>query len=182
MTLTGILLVLPFLLFSSFAGQISDRYSKRSVCLWSKVAELVLMVAGLFAFRWSHPMVFYALVFLMGTQSTFFSPAKYGLLAEMLPAEKLSKGNGVFEMMHYLCIIFGMGFVVIFIAYLPSLTDESLTRPDQFWPASTVLIIFALIGTLAVKGIPFLPAASPDRELMGNPVSCLLYTSPSPRD
>ena len=173
-TLTGVLLVLPFLLFSSFAGQISDRYSKRSVCLWSKVAELVLMIAGLFAFRWSHPMVFYALVFLMGTQSTFFSPAKYGLLAEMLPAEKLSKGNGVFEMMHYLCIIVGMGFVVVFIAYLPSLTDESLTRPDQFWPASTVLIIFALIGTLAVKGIPFLPAASPDRELMGNPVRELL--------
>jgi len=34
-----------------------------------------------------------AVVFLMGLHSTFFSPAKYGILPEMLPDKDLARGN-----------------------------------------------------------------------------------------
>ena len=40
----------PFLVFSGFAGFLSDRYSKRRVIIACKVAEIVVMAAGVFVF------------------------------------------------------------------------------------------------------------------------------------
>src|SRR5688500_3199668 len=39
-----------FLIFSGFAGFLSDRFSKRPVIILSKVAEIVVMLLGLFGF------------------------------------------------------------------------------------------------------------------------------------
>ena len=46
---------------------------------------------------------------LMGAQSALFSPAKYGILPEILPHERLSSGNALLEMWGFLAIILGTG-------------------------------------------------------------------------
>ena len=43
----------------------------------------------------------------MGVHSALFSPAKYGILAELLPYEQLSIGNGLLEMWTFFAIIGG---------------------------------------------------------------------------
>ena len=43
----------------------------------------------------------------MGAQSAFFSPAKYGILPEILPHERLSAGNALLEMWTFLAVIAG---------------------------------------------------------------------------
>jgi len=48
-----------------------------------------------------------AVIFLMGLQSTFFGPAKYGILPEMLDEKDLSNGNGIIQMSTFAAIIFG---------------------------------------------------------------------------
>ena len=48
-----------------------------------------------------------AAVFLMGLHAAFFSPAKYGILPEMLPDKDLSRGNGLLEMSTFMAIILG---------------------------------------------------------------------------
>ena len=55
-----------------------------------------------------HPML--GAVFLMGLHSAFFSPAKYGILPEMLPDKDLSRGNGLLEMSTFMAIILGTSF------------------------------------------------------------------------
>src|SRR2546422_6073225 len=42
--------LVPFLLFSMFAGALADRYSKRTVLIASKFAEVAVMGCGVLAF------------------------------------------------------------------------------------------------------------------------------------
>lgn len=103
----GAVFILPFCLFSGYAGYLADRYSKSTVLIVTKSIELVAVVMGLFAF-WSGDIVYMlATLFLMALHSAFFSPAKYGILPEMLPAAELSRANGVLEMSTFMAIILG---------------------------------------------------------------------------
>src|SRR5580765_3141095 len=86
--------ITPFLLFSSYAGPLGDRFSKRSVVVFWKTAEVLMMGLAFLGLclphafgadspsmptvaAWSASMVI-ATVFLMGLHSTFFVPAKLG--------------------------------------------------------------------------------------------------------
>src|SRR5690606_22896954 len=73
---------IPFVIFGGVAGYLADRFSKRRVIVLSKVAEIVVMVLGLFAFLLAPSIGFsglWVVMFLMGTQSAFFGPGKYGI-------------------------------------------------------------------------------------------------------
>ena len=49
-TLAGALFILPFLLFSTYAGFFADKFSKRMIIIWAKIAELFVMTMGFIAF------------------------------------------------------------------------------------------------------------------------------------
>src|SRR4030095_12850903 len=97
LSLVGVVFILPFLLFSGYAGQLADVYSKRTVLVATKFLEIVAMTLGLTAFLLGHLEITYGVLFLMGLHSTFFSPAKYGILPEILPDRDLSRANGILE-------------------------------------------------------------------------------------
>jgi len=99
--------ILPFLLCSSLAGFLADRYNKRQMLIWCKAAEIVAMGLGLLL-ALSHTlygMIF--VLFLMGAQSAFFSPAKYGFLPETHSPQELPKANGMTQLWTFLAIILG---------------------------------------------------------------------------
>ena len=50
LSLVGALFILPFLLFSGYAGQLADIYSKRTVLIVTKSLEIATAVLALFAF------------------------------------------------------------------------------------------------------------------------------------
>ena len=85
--LASALFILPYLLFSAFAGYLADRFSKRSVMIATKAAEIIIMATGLILFHFNAIYTLLAVLFCMGAQSAFFSPAKYGFLPETLPPE-----------------------------------------------------------------------------------------------
>ena len=159
--LIGGLFILPFLLFSGYAGYLADIYSKRSVLVAVKVFEIFAMTLGLLAF-FSHrmePML--AIVFLMGLHSTFFSPAKYGILPEMLSEKDLSRGNGLLEMSTFLAIILGTSLGgAIYEAW-----KERLDWIGIF------LIAVAALGTLTSLGITKVPPSGSAKKFHLNPVA-----------
>lgn len=55
----------------------------------------------------THPLLAYAIV---GLGAAAYSPAKYGILTELLPPEKLVKANGWIEGLTVASIIFGYWF------------------------------------------------------------------------
>src|SRR5438132_6243672 len=101
---------LPFVLFSGFAGYLSDRYSKRTVIVACKIAEIGIMLLGVVAFRaygWTGYAGLLLVLWFMGTHSAFFGPGKYGILPELFRERDLPRANGVILMTTFLAIIFG---------------------------------------------------------------------------
>ncbi|MDX1947048.1 MAG: hypothetical protein SFU86_16725, partial [Pirellulaceae bacterium] len=89
--------VLPYLALAAPAGYLADRYSKRSVIVGCKVAEIVIMILGVGAILCGGMDAKIALgllfttVALMGAQSAMFSPARAGSIPEVLRPELISK-------------------------------------------------------------------------------------------
>jgi acyl-[acyl-carrier-protein]-phospholipid O-acyltransferase/long-chain-fatty-acid--[acyl-carrier-protein] ligase len=107
LSLVGAVFILPFFLFSGYAGHIADVSSKRTVLIVTKALEIVAMALGFVAFLSGRIDLMLGVLFLMALQSTFFSPAKYGILPEMFPDRDLSRANGLLEMTTFLAIILG---------------------------------------------------------------------------
>ncbi len=150
----GILFVLPFLLFSGYAGQLADRFDKRTVLVWTKGFEIVATIAALFAFRANRLDWLLGVLFLMAMQATFFSPAKYGIVPEMLHDRDLSRANGLLAMSTFGAIILGTSLG----SMLMTAWDDAPARIG--W----VLTGIAVLGTAVSLTIPRAAAPNvPDR-------------------
>lgn len=103
----GAVFVLPFLLFSSFAGILADRISKQRIIVYAKIMELLVTILGACFFFAESEMGLYAVLFLMGTHSALFAPSKFGIIPEIVEREQLSFVNGLIESCSYLAIILG---------------------------------------------------------------------------
>ncbi|MCF6253962.1 MAG: MFS transporter [Thiomicrorhabdus sp.] len=106
-TLAAGLFILPFFLFSSFAGQLADRYPKHMLIQKIKLAEILVMLAGALALVSQQLELLFFTLFLMGTQSAFFGPLKYSVLPELLDDKALMKGNALLSSSTFIAILLG---------------------------------------------------------------------------
>ncbi|MDN3454042.1 MULTISPECIES: MFS transporter [unclassified Psychrobacter] len=155
--LAAMLFILPYFLFSALAGQIADKYEKSKLTQFIKLLELVIMALAAvgFVFEW-YALLFVAL-FLMGTHSTFFGPIKYAYLPQAMKEDELVGANGLFQMGTSLAILVGM-----IVAGILTQLSQSL-----YWISATVLVI-AVLGYLAARYIPNMPAMQPDLKINWN--------------
>ncbi len=145
----------PFLLLTGIAGYLSDKLAKRGIVVACKLAEIGVMLLGAVGFALystNHSLTFlYCVLFLMGAQSAFFGPAKYGILPEMLRPQDLPRANGFILMMTFLAIIFGTvaaGFLL-------------KEFREQLWMGSVVCVSIAVVGTLTSLCVRQVPVANP---------------------
>ncbi len=157
--LAGGLFILPFVLFSGIAGQLSDRLDKALVLRTVKAAEILIMAlaaAGLLTHNLS---VLLASLFMMGVHSTFFAPAKYSLLPQVLRPAELIGGNALVEMGTFLAILLG----TLAAGVLAVGGDDAVMGGAMF----TV----AVVGFLVSLAIPRLTPAAPGMRIDWNPWS-----------
>ncbi|MEO0414586.1 MAG: MFS transporter [Verrucomicrobiota bacterium] len=104
-----LLIPLPFILGAPVAGWVSDRFSKRNVIVGSLVVQILLFAFIFCAIQFQS--VFMAIVgyFLLAVQSTFFSPAKQGILKELVGSARLGFANGLMMMLTMVGILGGVG-------------------------------------------------------------------------
>ncbi len=157
----GAIFVLPYLLFSGYAGHLADVWSKRQVLISTKLLEVGAMALGCLALWTGHMALMLTVLFLMSLQSALFSPAKYGIIPEIVPPTALSRVNGIIEMTTFLAIILGT-------------TIGSILFTT--WQTHLVRIGFALvgiatIGALASLRIPRVPPAITDRTIKPFPLN-----------
>ena len=99
--------ILPFFLFSAIAGQLADKFEKARLIQLIKLAEVLIMALAVVGFLWGDAYLMLAVLFLMGTQSTFFGPLKYGILPDHLAEDELIGGNALIEAGTFLAILIG---------------------------------------------------------------------------
>lgn len=101
------LFILPFFLFSGVAGQMADKYEKSGFIRWVKLAEILIMLTAAIGLWYQWYELLLLLLFLMGTQSTFFGPVKYAILPQVLDKDELVGGNALVEMGTFVAILVG---------------------------------------------------------------------------
>ncbi len=150
--------ILPYVLFSTYAATWADRRGKTSVIVAAKVWEIMVMSLGFVAFflldpKNPQPIIHLLLftLFLMGTQSTFFSPAKYGIMPEILRDEELTEGNGLLEMGTFVSILIG--------SFAGGLLVEWFY--DQPYVMSIFFIAIALSGWVTSLKVPKVKPVNP---------------------
>ena len=134
--LAMILFAWPFIAFSGFAGFLSDRFSKRTIIVACKVAELGIVVLGMIGFATGSLAVLLTVLCLMGVHSAFFGPSKYGILPELLRPSDLPRANGFMLMATFLAIIFG----------LAAAGAAKQMFAGSLWLASLPCLVIALTG------------------------------------
>jgi len=142
--------VVPFLLFSHAAGVLADRISKRTIIVAVKFIEVAVLLAACVAVYYKSPVFLYVILFLMGCHSTLFSPSKYGIIPEIVPAEKLSRANSFLEGLTYMAIILG--------TFLPSFLLLQVIGGSYLGLAGICLCL-AVAGVIASFGIQKTPSA-----------------------
>jgi MFS family permease len=91
-----------YVLLAPFVGAFADAVPKGRVMFFSNSIKVVGCLMMLFG---SHPLLAYAVV---GLGAAAYSPAKYGILTELLPPSQLVKANGWVEGLTIASIILGI--------------------------------------------------------------------------
>lgn len=139
--------VLSYVLLAAFVGAFADSLPKGRVMF---VTNLIKIFGCGMMFFDVHPLIAYAVV---GFGAAAYSPAKYGILTELLPAEKLVAANGWIEGLTVSSII--LGTVIGGALINPSIAAKLLAFDIPFidlginTPAETALCIIAVFYILA---------------------------------
>src|SRR5690606_5658737 len=130
-------------------GQIADRHEKTFLIRIIKGAEVPIMALAALGFAGSNLELLLAALFLMGAQSAFLGPIKYGVVPELLPADQLVAGNALVETGTFVAILVGTigGGVLI-------LMEDGATK------VSITVCVLSVVGFLAALRMPI--AGRPD--------------------
>lgn len=155
-TVSGLaaLLVMPFVLFAPIAGWVSDRCRKRDVVLGALGLQLAVMaLLGLGTISQSFPLIMGAF-FLLGLQSALMSPAKRGLVQELVGERRVGEGMGWLEMLVVVSILTGS-------LAGGALLDGVAERTGSGWSAGAWTVLILGLGCALGWGIFFQVPAQP---------------------
>ena len=157
----GALFILPFLLFSATAGQVTDKYEKTKVIRFVKNLEIGIMLLAASGFATANVPVLLACTFLMGCHSTLFGPVKFAYMPQVLSERELTGGNGMVEMGTFVAILAG------------NIMGGLLVAIPQVGPTyvAVACVAAALVGRVIAQFIPAVPATDPNLKINWNPVT-----------
>ena len=157
----GALFILPFLLFSATAGQLTDKYDKALIIRFVKNLEIAIMAMGAYGFMNDQVVLLLLCTFLMGVHSTLFGPVKFALLPQVLSERELTGGNGMVEMGTFVAILMG-NVVSGLLVSLPGVGHETV---------AIACVAMALVGRVIAGYVPKTPATDPGLTINWNPIT-----------
>ena len=157
----GALFILPFLLFSATAGQLTDKLEKTRIIRLVKNLEIAIMLLAGWGFMADSVAALLVCTFLMGVHSTLFGPVKFAYLPQALSERELTGGNGMIEMGTFVAILLGNVAGGLLVA-LPHIGPTTV---------AVACLVLALLGRVLAQFIPAAPATDPHLQINWNPIS-----------
>lgn len=138
-----------YVLLAPFVGAFSDAHPKGRVMFMSNAIKAVgclMMLAGV------NPLLAYAVV---GLGAAAYSPAKYGILTELLPPSQLVKANGWIEGLTIISIIMGtvLGGQLIHPGLLRHLQQDGLGALAGHFSSPPQLAIALIMGVYLIASL-----------------------------
>ena len=139
--------VISYVVLAPFVGAFADSLPKGLVMM---ITNMIKIGGCLMMFLGAHPLLAYAVV---GFGAAAYSPAKYGIVTELLPADKLVVANGWIEGLTVTSII--LGFLLGGVLISPKVSgwlftlDVPLVEMELNYPAESVIAVIASSYVLA---------------------------------
>lgn len=153
-TLAAGLFILPFFLFSAFAGQLADKLSRKHLTIIIKGFECIFMLLAALGFYFHAVSLLMLVLFFMGMHSSFFGPIKYAILPDLLEKNQLIAGNALVEASTFIAILLGTLLGGLLVA----------NHVEIKWISGIILSIAGL-GLLASFYVPVTARANPNLKL-----------------
>ena len=157
-TIGALVFLLPFLLLTSYAGFFCDRYDRRKVIIACKIAEVIIIMAGIFGILAQSVPFMLVILCLLGAQSAFFSPAKYSALPTIVPLSRISEANGYYSLTTLIACVGGQllgGVLFVMTTLMPDGKPEIGQGGLYHWYWwATALMAVAIIGLVSSFFIP----------------------------
>ncbi|HSR36173.1 MAG TPA: MFS transporter, partial [Desulfurivibrionaceae bacterium] len=132
---------------------------KRRIIIGVKCLEVGIALLAVVGLMLASTPLLYTVIFLLGSHSALFAPAKYGVVPELVDREQLSAANSRLEMASYLAIVGGT-------ALAPILLQLAGGRHGVTLLAG---IGVALIGLVIARTLPTTPAVAPEQPFAWSP-------------
>lgn len=155
LSVAGAIFVIPFLLFSSAAGVVADRFSKQRLLIWMKFAEMIIMSLAIIAFATKSVWGSYTLLFLLSTHSALFGPSKYAIISDLVSSDRVSRANGLITSFTYLGVIIG----TFLASFLTEWTDKNFILVAIF------CLGVAFVGFISTFGIKYTPPQGSNKKI-----------------
>jgi len=144
--LVNALILLPFIFLFSPSGYLSDKYSKTKIIKVASAVAIGITALITLSYYLGLFWVAFALTFVLAAQSAIYSPAKYGLIKEMLGSKNIASGNGLVQAVTIVSILLGALFYSIL---FEKLLQNSATTPqailEHIAPLGFLLVIASTI-------------------------------------
>ena len=146
----GALIVLPFILFAPLSGWVSDRFSKTLVirgalCMQLAVLALIVVAVGMK----SLPLAVLGF-FLLSVESVLLSPAKKGIVKELVGHSRLGFASGVLEMSVILAVCFGQ---IVSGWWYDARREAGYEIWDAAYSPMTIIAVAAVLSLLLSFGV-----------------------------
>ncbi len=143
------LILLPFIFLFSPAGFLSDKYPKVQIIRVASLLAVVITTFILISYIMGWFWVAFGLTFLLATQSAIYSPAKYGLIKEMVGKGQLTSANSVVQSVTIVAILAGG---IVYSILFEQLLSNELNNPSEIlqtiYPIGFALIVASLVEFL----------------------------------
>lgn len=155
----SVLIVLPFVLFSPLGGWIADRWCKTRLLQAMVLLQVIVLVGMTLGLWWQNlgVAVFFFSIFCI--QAMFFSPAKKGLVKDIVGSANIGFASGVMEISTMLALLVGQ-IGALYLIY----TLLKLWGPESGWQAAALPCACCSVGAVLVfvmsLFIPRYPAQS----------------------
>jgi acyl-[acyl-carrier-protein]-phospholipid O-acyltransferase / long-chain-fatty-acid--[acyl-carrier-protein] ligase len=156
-TISALLFILPYFLFSAFAGQLSDKFDKALMARRIKFIEIGIVALSILSLFSTNVHLQQFCIFLAGTQAAFFGPIKYSVLPQHLTKEELLGGNGMVEMATFVAVLLGTIFGTL-----------AINQTGGHIMVSAVMIGLAVFSYWTACQIPDAPSVQPDLKIDWN--------------
>lgn len=158
----------PYMLFSSIAGELVDRYEKRTLVRLIMGADVAIMIFALIALRYEMLGLLVTALFAAGLRSTLFGPLKYAILPQHLPESELVRAAGFIQASSVCAIVTGQ--------FAGGLLHQSLAG---FFLVTLATVAFGA-SLLIEKGPPERPLVTIDPNIVRGSIRVLRATLAEP--
>ena len=158
--LVNAMILLPFILLFSPSGYLSDKYAKTKVIRCAALSSIVLALLITLSYAQGWFMVSFGLTFILAIQSAIYSPAKYGLIKELVGTDYLGRANGIVQAITIVAILLSS---IIFSIIFEKLYGSSNT-PHEILPNLVPIGWMLVVLTISESFLAFkLPIFEPKK-------------------